>query len=236
MTRIDRSAAALDASPASETRRRLLRTAGFGGIGAAIAWFLQPVLVSIASADLVDGVDAAFVASHPFNGVAEAAIFVAVGVGLLYFVTAVGRLARLSDFPISTTAVVSHLLGIMAALAWLLVAGLSVAPYTSVGAYLGELAPDRATQLGLYQLLSVVLASAIMLFVVGFAWWLIALATIGRRRGVIGWPLSIAATVASVVMAAQLLVPFAPPWGTLAGLGFTLTAGIVFLVKARHTA
>ncbi|KRC61731.1 hypothetical protein ASE14_12960 [Agromyces sp. Root81] len=236
MTRTDRSAAALDASPASDPRRRLLRTAGFGGIGAAVAWFLQPVLVSIASADLVDGVDFAFVSSHPFNGIAEAAIFVAVGVGLLYFVTAVGRLARLSDAPTSTTAAVSQTLGVTAALGWILVAGLSVAPYTSVGLFLGEVAPDRATQLGLYQLLSVVLASAIMIYVVGFAWWLVALATIGRRRGVVGVPLAIVAFLAAAAMVAQLLVPFAPPWGTLAGLGFALTAGIAFLVKAKRAA
>jgi hypothetical protein len=234
MTRTDSAARARIDAPPSASRRRLLRTAGFGGIGAAVAWLLQPLLVSVASADLVDGVDFAFIQSHPFNGIAEGAIFVGVSVGLLYFVTAVGRLARLSSAPISTTASVSQLLGIASALGWLLVAGLSIAPYTSVGFFLGESAPERATQLGLYQLLSVVLTSSIVIYVAGFAWWLIALSTIGRRRGVVGWPLSITAIVAAAIMVSQLLVPFAPPWGTLAGIAFVLAAGIAFLVKARR--
>ena len=215
------------------TRRRLYRTAGIGGIGAALAWFVQPIVVSV-SGDIVDGVDHAYVESHPFNGVIEATLFTAIGVGLLFLVTAVGRLARLSDRTVSTAAAVGHLLGIAGGIGWFFVAGLSIAPYTSVGFSLGEAAPERALQLGLYQLLGVVLIGMIMIVVVGFGGWLITVGTAGRRHGVVGWPLSIVALVAAAVSIGQLLVPFAPPWGSIAGLGFALVAGIAFLVKARR--
>ena len=63
-----------------------------------------------------------------------------------------------------------------------------------------------------------------------FAGWLIALAFAGRRRGVVGWPLSILALLAAGASIVQFLLPFAPPWGLIGGIGFAFVAGISFLV------
>ncbi len=66
--------------------------------------------------------------------------------------------------------------------------------------------------------------------------WLVMLATAGRRAGVIGWPLAIVCVVAVAVIVGSSFVPFAPPWGWIAGIGALLVLGIAFLVKARRRA
>jgi hypothetical protein len=216
-----------------ESRRRTYRTAGLGGIGAALAWGAQPIVVALASGD-AGRADFASIESHPFNGVIEGTIFSLIGVGLLFLVTAVGRLAAASGAPASTSALVGHTLGIAASLAWFGVAGVFLAQYTSVGFGLGEAAPDQALQLGLYQLLGILATGLLVVYGVCFAGWLITLAVAGRRRGVVGWPLSILALLAAGASIGQFLVPFAPPWGLIAGLGFAFVAGISFLVTARR--
>lgn len=217
-------------------RRRLYVTAGLGGLGAALAWGAQPILVAIVSSDAGEHADFAYIASHPFNGVIEATVFAAIGVGLLYLVTAIGRLGVASGVPTSTSALVGHTLGVAASLAWFGVAGVFLAQYTSVGFGLGDAAPDRALQVGLYQLLGVIVTGLLVVFGVGFAGWLITLAVAGRRRGVVGWPLSILALLAAAASIGQFLVPFAPPWGLVAGIGFAFVAGVAFLVAARRAA
>ena len=219
-----------------ELRRRLYRTAGLGGVGAAVAWMAQPVLVALVAGDAGDRPDFAYIESHPFSGVIEGAIFSAIGVGLLFLVLAVGRLAAASGVPTSTSAIVGQTLGIAGALAWLVVAGVFLAQYTSVGFALGDAAPDRALQVGLYQLLAVVATGLLVVYAVCFAGWLIALAFAGRRRGVVGWPLSILALLAAGASIVQFLVPFAPPLGLIAGIGFAFVAGISFLITSRRAA
>ncbi|WP_448002259.1 hypothetical protein [Agromyces bauzanensis] len=219
-----------------ELRRRLYRTAGIGGIGAAVAWAAQPVAIALVAGDAGDGADFAHIASHPFNGVIEGTIFSAIGVGLLFLVTAVGRIAAASGVPNSTSALVGHTLGIAACLAWFGVAGVFLAQYTSVGSGLGDAAPERALQLGLYQVLGVIATALLVVYGVCFAGWLVTLAVAGRRRSVIGWPLSILALLAAGASIGQFLVPFAPPWGLIAGIGFAFIAGISFLVTARRAA
>ena len=86
-------------------RRRLFRVAAFGGIGAFVAWLVQPILVSVFSPLVPEGgPDFAYIESTPYNGVMEAAVFAGIGVGLLFMVTAVGRLI----VPSSTAARVGH--------------------------------------------------------------------------------------------------------------------------------
>ena len=224
-------------TPDDALRRRLYRIAGFGGIGAALAWAAQPVVVALAAGGAGGaggGVDFAYIESHPFNGVIEGTIFSAVGVGLLFLVTAVGRLATASGVPVSTSALVGHTLGIAGSLAWFGVAGVFLAQYTSVGFAIGDAAPDPALQAGLYQLLGVIATGLLVVFAVCFAGWLITLAVAGRRRGVVGWPLSILALLAAAASIAQFLLPFAPPWGLIGSIGFAFAAGVAFLVAARR--
>ena len=115
-------------------------------------------------------------------------------------------------------------------------AGVFLAQYTSVGFALGDAAPDRALQVGLYQLLAVVATGLLVVFAVCFAGWLITLAFAGRRRGVVGWPLSILALLAAGASIVQFLVPFAPPLGLIGGIGFAFVAGISFLITSRRAA
>jgi hypothetical protein len=220
--------------PDGAVRRRLYRIAGVGGVGAALAWAAQPVVVALAAGGAGGGADFAYIESHPFNGVIEGAIFSAIGVGLLFLVTAVGRLAASSDMPVSTSALVGHTLGIAASVAWFVVAGVFLSQYTSVGFGIGGAAPDPALQVGLYQLLAVIATGLLVVFAVCFAGWLITLAVAGRRHGVVGWPLSILALLAAAASIVQFLIPFAPPWGLIGGIGFAFVAGVTFLVAARR--
>ena len=224
-------------TPDVALRRRLYRIAGLGGIGAALAWAAQPVvvaLVAVGAGGAGGGADFAYIESHPFNGVVEGTIFSAIGVGLLFLVTAIGRLAASSGIPVSTSALVGHTLGIAASIAWFVVAGVFLAQYTSVGFGIGGAAPDPALQAGLYQLLAVIATGLLVVFAVCFASWLITLAVAGRRRGVVGWPLSILALLAAAASIVQFLLPFAPPWGLIGGIGFAFVAGVAFLVAARR--
>ena len=214
--------------------RRLYRTAGLGGVGVFVAWAAQPVIVTLMSrVPPENGRDFAYIESTAFVGVLEAMVFSAIGVAMLFMVTAVRQLTASAGAP-STAARVGHLLGVLSGISWLFVAGSSLALYTSIGFSLGEAAPQQELQQALYQLWAVVLTGFLALSMLGVIGWLVMLATAGRRAGVIGWPLTIVCILAVVVMVAASFVPFAPPWGWLAGIGAPLVLGIAFLVKARR--
>lgn len=214
-------------------RRRLYRAAGWGGIGAFAAWLVQPVLVSIVSPLAGDYVTHEYITQYPFSGVIGASVFTAIGVGLLFFVTSVHRLMS-GVGPVSTSARVGQTLGLASGLGWFVMAGLTLAPYTSVGYFLSEGVPDVATQIAVYEALALVQTGVIMLYGVGYVGWLVMLATAGRRAGVVGWPGAIVALVGALPMVVTHLLPFQPPWGIIGGLAATLVLGIVFLVKARR--
>ena len=216
--------------------RRLYRAAGVSGVGVFVAWAAQPAIVSLMSPRAPEnGPDFAYIESTPFLGVMEAMVFSAIGVATLFLVTAVGQLTA-SARPPSTAARVGHLLGVLGGVAWFFVAGSVLALYTSIGFQLGEAAPQQELQQALYQLHAVVLIGFIGPYMLGMIGWLVMLATAGRRAGVIGWPLTIVCILAVVVMVAASFVPFAPPWGWIAGIGAPLVLGIAFLVKARRAA
>ena len=211
-------------------RRRLLRVAAFGGIGAFVAWLVQPILVSIFSPLAPEGgPDFAYIESTPYNGVMEATVFAGIGVGLLFMVTAVGRLI----VPSSTAARVGQTMGIVGAAVWFLVAGGSLGTYTSVGWWLSEAAPDPELQQALYQTLGIAMTGTLVTFAVGMIGWLILLGTAGRRARVVGWPLAVVAFAAAAISAGTFLFPFAPPWGSIASIFAGFVLGIAFLVKAR---
>ncbi|MET0736510.1 MAG: hypothetical protein ABWY55_12820 [Microbacterium sp.] len=218
-------------APEQDERRRLFRVAGFGGIGAFVAWAVQPIVVSVFSPLVPEGgPDFAYIESTPYNGVLEATVFAGVGVGLLFMVTAVGRLIH----PSSTAARAGQTMGLVGASVWFLVAGGSLGQYTSVGWWLSDAAPDPDLQQALYQTLGIVMTGTLVTFAVGMIGWLILLATAGRRARVVGWPLAIVAFAAAAVSAGTFLFPFAPPWGSIASIVAALVVGIAFLVKARR--
>ncbi|MET0716175.1 MAG: hypothetical protein ABWY57_14790 [Mycetocola sp.] len=228
------AAAAAAAMNTRAEKRRLYHIAGLGGVGAFVAWAAQPVIVSIMSPRAPqNGPDFAYIESAPFLGVMEAIVFSAIGVAILFLVTAVGQLMLVAG-PLSTATRVGQLLGIISGIAWFFVAGSSFALYTSVGFHLGELAPQQGLQQALYQLHAVGLIGFIGLYMLGVIGWLVMLATVGRRTGVIGWPLAIVCILAVGIMVTASFVPFAPPWGSLAGVGAAFVLGVVFLVKARR--
>ena len=228
------AAAVAAAASVPAGRRRLYRIAGLGGVGVFVAWAAQPVIVSIMSPGAPEnGRDFAYIESTPFLGVMEAIVFSGIGVAMLFMVTAVGQLTAYAGPP-SSAARVGHLLGMLSGIAWFFVAGSSLALYTSIGFHLGEAAPQQALQQGLYQLHAIVLSGLIWPYMLGIIGWLVMLATAGRRIGVIGWPLTIVCILSVGIMVAAAFLPFAPPWGGVAGIGAALVLGIAFLVKARR--
>jgi hypothetical protein len=234
MTSTDAEAGAASAASVLAGRRRLYRSAGLGGVGVFVAWAAQPVIVSLLSPRASEnGRDFAYIESAPFLGVTEAIVFSAIGVAMLFMVTAVGQLTA-SAGRASTAARVGHLLGVLSGSSWFFVAGSSLALYTSIGFSLGEAAPEPEVQEGLIQLHAVVLAGLIGVYVLGSIGWLVLLATTGRRTGVIGWPLTVICILAVGVMVGASFVPFAPPWGWVAGIVAALVLGVAFLVKARR--
>ena len=168
---------------------------------------------------------------HPLHRRHGGDVFSGIGVGMLFMVTAVGRTHR---------AVVdrrprgSHD-GYRRRLAWFLVAGHSLALYTSVGWWLSEAAPDPELQQALYQTLGISMTGAARHLRgrhdrvarscsappgAGLAW------SAGRSRS---WR-----PAAAVISAGTFLFPFAPPWGSIASIFAGFVLGIAFLVKARR--
>ena len=144
-------------------------------------------------------------------------------------------LVRRSVVGISVSGRIGQTLGVVAAASWFVVAGLAVAPYTSVGAGLHELAPTAAAQAPLYALFYLVMTAFLMMFGMAMIGWLIMVATTGRRHGVVGWPVSIAAVLAVGGVLLTFAMPFSAPWGPIAVLAFTLFAGVGLLMRS-HTA
>ncbi|CAN5333854.1 hypothetical protein BH10ACT7_BH10ACT7_01300 [soil metagenome] len=215
--------------------RRLYSTAGWGGIAAFVAWMAQPIVVGLLAAtegDMAQTFDT--ISSRPYLASLELLIFIGIGVGILFLVTAVGRIVRARSAAPSTAARVGHVFGLAAGVSWIFAAGNSFAPYTSVGSGIPDTAPDPALQSALYQLNAVIFTGFGIAYAIGMAGWLITLATAGRRAGVVGWPTAILAVACSVASASVLVVPFSPPWGIIGGLAFCLVGGIVFLVKSRR--
>jgi hypothetical protein len=66
---------------------------------------------------------------------------------------------------------------VVAASSWFEVAGLALAPYTSVGAGLHALVPTAAAQAPLYDLHYLVMTAFLMMFGITMVGWLIMVAT-----------------------------------------------------------
>jgi hypothetical protein len=213
--------------------RRLYLAAGFGGVLAAASWAIQPLLVMQAGDDLPT-LD--YLLTHPWHGAIEAAVFTGMGVGVLFLVLAIGELTERRLSVVSTWARTGHALGVLAGCTWIMLAGWSAGPYTSVGRSLGEATGDSAIQGAVLHMHSVGVIGIILAASLGLAVWLVCLATVGRKAGVVGAPLAILAAAAAIPALQPFIMPFSAPWGAVLGMpAFTLLAGIAFLLKARRT-
>lgn len=216
--------------------RRLYRTAGFGSVLAAVAWFVQPLLVFVvAGGDAAETPTMDYLLENPWGGPVEAAVFTGIGAGVLVLVMAVEALLAGRADAVSVPARVTQVCGVIAGSAWILLAGWYMGPYTSVGKAITEAAPDVAVQQAVLQIHAVGTMGIIVAAGLAFAGWLLGLATVGRTHAVVGRPLAIGAGLAAVVIVVPLLtLPFSPPWGVILGMeAYLLVAGVALLAKAR---
>lgn len=221
-----------DATATRHASAKLYRAAGLGGIGAFLAWLAQPVIVALAGEETSTTLET--LRDRPFTGALEAVVFSGIGVGWLFFVVATTRLVRERTHDLSTAARVGSVMGMAGASAWLLVAGLSLGPFTTVGASVSEVAPDSDLQGAMFHVAALVLTGALLTAVAGMAGFIVFLATAGRRAEVIGWPLTIVGILVLAGVAVNLLLPFSPPWALVGSILFVLIVGIAFLVKSRR--
>jgi hypothetical protein len=222
-------------TPSDETTKRLYRIAGLGGVGAFLAWLGQPILVFLIVGSQGDvGGDWSEIESARYNGAMEMVIFSSIGVGLLFMVLATWRIVGLRNPGVSVAAAVGHVLGLVAAVSWLLVAAESFRMYTSVGAAIPEVTDDSRLQASVIHGTALDVTGALLLFGVGYTGWVIMVATAGRRAGVVGTPLAVVLALSTVGWVPALAVPFSVPWPLV---GFVLTMlilGIAFLVRSRR--
>lgn len=215
--------------------RRLYRIAGWGGIGAFVAWAAQPVLVAVSSATMGDGYQdwQALVGGRTWAGTVESAVFMGIGVGMLFFVTATISLVRRAGGLRSTASRVGATFGVAGAVGWIFTAGSTLSQYTSVSAGIPEVAPDRDLQIALMQTLALVMTGFLLATAFGMAGFGVFLATSARRAGVIGWPLTCVAILFLLIFGSMFAIPLSPPWGAVGFVLQSLIVGIAFLVKSR---
>lgn len=225
---------------------RLLRQAAAGAALAAVSYALQPVIV-FAFAPPVSGTapadqysDVADLAARTWQGPVEAAVFCGVGLGFLLLALAVGRLlTRRGDAAGSPGAggplwpELMRVLGIISAAGWLLTAGLSLAGYSPIALNLAETGADATAQRAAIQLSGVVVTGAVSLAAIALTGWLLGLGVLGRRHGLIGWPL--AAASALLALACVLSAALASsPYAVLGLIPYLLVLAGAFWFKARR--
>ena len=215
---------------------QLFRLAGWAGVAGFLLWCIQPVIVALAAADPgLDGLpDWEAFASRPWVGPLEAVVFSGIGVSRLILVLAVWAMVRQAGRGRSTVVQAGHVMGVAGAVTWLLVAGLTVAEFTSVGASLPVAAPDPGLQRGLLQGLAIVLTGYLGTFAVTAAVWTVLLVTEGRRAGVVGMPVVVVNWLFVAAFGFSLLMPFSAPWGMVGFVLQTLVLGVTFLVRSRR--
>ncbi|MBS1907064.1 MAG: hypothetical protein JST33_10975 [Actinobacteria bacterium] len=236
MTELTSHGAGVIAAPGlpAGSRHRLLRTAGIGGIVAFGSWVLQPILVMLIVGDKWASYHSQWEYFHDFrwNGLYEGITFSGIGVGMLVLVIATSLLVEQAGAPTVGSRLLS-LFGVFAGAMWILTAGVTFAPFTSVGHFVKDLVPEVADQNAVFEAMGLVTTGLLMAFEVFSLGWIVLFAVVARRRGVIGRVLAVLAAVSAAGVFSGFLMPFAPPWASLGGLGFCLIAGIGLLGKAR---
>lgn len=238
MTSVSRSQSAEPTPSVSGTvdRRKLYRFAGWGAALGGVCYLLQPILVAVMEATS-SGPENVFlspteIADVFWQGPVEGAVFTGVGIGLLAAVLGVGRLVRTGARDASPWWGVAHVLGIVAACGWLLLAGLSIGLYSSVARAMAEIGADEPTMRVALHMGSVVIAGVLALTAVASASWLIGLGRTGRRAGVIGLPAAVVALIAAAVCLVPMLA-LSQPFGVLATAPAFIVVGVSMLRRSR---
>lgn len=233
---IDTSPAALSESP---TESRTYRLAGWGALLAAVSYILQPVIVftfypPVASEDVASTYsDVADLAGRTWSGSLEAAVFAGVAFGLLLVTTAVGRLLRAGRPSAGLWIQITTAFGWFSAAGWLLMAGLSIANYSSVTLFLPETGADQTVQRAVIQGTYIAITGGLAFASLAFLGWLVGFSILGRRSGVVGWPLTVVALLAAAVLVLSLFA-WTSPIGMLALIPFLLVFGVAFLLTSRR--
>ena len=216
--------------------RRLYRTAGLGGVGAFLAWLGQPILVLLVVGEQgAAGRDWSEIESSKYNGAVEVVLFSAIGVGTLFMVLATWRILEHRSPEVSVAATVGHVMGLVAATSWFLVAAEAFRMFTSVGAAIPEVTGDSRLQASIIHGTALDITGALLLVAVGLTGWVAMVATTGRRAGVVGKPLGIVvAALAALAWVPALVVPFSVPWPLFGVLLSTLVLGVSFLRQSRR--
>jgi hypothetical protein len=222
-------------TPTDEATKRLYRVAGLGGVGAFLAWLGQPILVFLVIGPRGDaGGDWSEIESSRYNGAIEVLIFSAIGVGLLFMVLATWRILGQGNPGASVAAAVGHVMGLVAAVSWFLVAAEAFRMFTSIGAAIPEVTGDSRLQASIIHGTALDISGALLLFVVGYTGWVVMVATAGRRAGVVGMPLGVVLGLSVLAWVPALVVPFSVPWPMVGFILTMLILGISFLVRSRR--
>jgi len=228
-------AGTVSGTPTEDMTKRLYRVAGLGGVGAFLAWLGQPILVFLIFGSRGDGgSDWSEIESSRYSGAIEVVIFSAIGVGLLFMVLGTWRIVGLSNAGGSVAAAVGHVMGLVAAVSWFLVAAEAFRMFTSVGAAIPEVTGDSKLQASIIHGTYLDMTGALLLFVIGYIGWVVMVATAGRRAGVVGMPLAVVLALSTLGWVAALAVPFSAPWPMVGFMLTTLLLGISFLVRSRR--
>lgn len=220
--------------PHAEERRRLLRTAGWAGVGGFVAWLCQPLLVALLSSSDTDVPTLATLEAAPWVGTVEGVLFSVIGCCLLTLVLATWRVLGLARPHASVASTVGLVMGLLAGAGWLLAAAGSLSLYTSVGAGLAEVSPRAEVQAAALQASYIAITAALVLVAVGSTGWYVMLLTAGRHSGLVGTPLAVLLALLLLGPAYQLATPWAAPWGLVTFVLGSLVLGVAMLVKARR--
>ena len=238
MSTEERLGGAGPASPGTGTDERtkhLFRVAGLGAVGAFVAWLGQPILVFLVIGAQGDTVpDWSEIESSRYNGLIEVLIFSTIGLGLLFLVLATWRLIRRRTSEPSVAATAGHVMGLIAALSWFLVSADSFRTFTSVGAGIPEVTGDPTLQRVITEGTALDITGSLLLFVLGYTGWVVMVATVGRRAGLFGLPLTLVLVLSVLGWVPMLAVPFSFPWPLMGFMVTILVLGIVFLVRSRR--
>jgi hypothetical protein len=211
----------------------LYRTAGIASLVAGIVYILQPLLVFVLVPGTADGgfPSPASVAGTQWQTTIAGLEFFTVGLASIFAAVATGRLFAGAGH--TTWTMTSTVAGVVAGIAWIFMAGMTMANSGTVAVALSDITSDVPTQQVGMQSVNIVITGFIAAIALTVATWLAGLATAGRRVGMLGTPLAVLCGVTGLLIAAALIV-LNVPFGILLLIPFNIAFGIALLVKSRH--
>lgn len=213
-------------TPAATLHRRV----GLGGLTVFLAWLAQPILVFglLGDQELLtyDALRAA-----GWVGPFDLVVFAAIAAGWLILVGSLHALLDGADDGRGPVGAVTRALGLAGGLAWVLLAAMTAAPFSTASSDLAGLGhDDQVAALSAHGIgdLGVLVFSVLCL-----AAWLVLVTPVAARRGVLPRPVAVVVTLLAVVAVVPLLIPFSAPWGTVSLMLAAAVLGVAGLVRAR---